>query len=101
MIGLVTYKRLEPFTTRDKRVDVTKAEKDLRHCARVPLADGLARTIEWMRRYYALPERPAAIPGSLAGDSRCSHPACVRQKHAICRPARRSVRPLSSQGIRP
>jgi dTDP-glucose 4,6-dehydratase len=61
---LVTYKRFEPFTTRDKRVDVTKAERDLRHCARVPLADGLARTIEWMRRYYALPERPAVVPAA-------------------------------------
>jgi dTDP-glucose 4,6-dehydratase len=49
---LVTYEQAEPFTTRDKRVDVTKAERGLDHRPQVMLADGVARTIEWMQQYY-------------------------------------------------
>lgn len=51
---LVTYKASEPFTTRDKKIDVTRAERDLRHRSQVSLAAGLARTLEWMRQYYGL-----------------------------------------------
>lgn len=51
---LVTYKAAEPFTTRDKKIDVTRAERDLRHCPQVSLAAGLARTLAWMREYYVV-----------------------------------------------
>jgi dTDP-glucose 4,6-dehydratase len=49
---LVTYERSEPFTTRDKRIDVSKAGRDLDHRPQVTLADGLARTIDWMQQHY-------------------------------------------------
>jgi len=49
----VTYRDAEPFTTRDKRIDVTKAVRDLGHAPKVPLSEGLARTLEWMKKYYA------------------------------------------------
>lgn len=64
---LVTYQRSEPFTTRDKRVDVSKAERDLGHQPQVALADGIARTIDWMQEYYAAPDvaLPELVP---AGD---------------------------------
>ncbi|HEY6291291.1 MAG TPA: NAD(P)-dependent oxidoreductase [Terriglobia bacterium] len=57
---LVAYKPSEPFTTRDKKIDVGKAERDLGHRPRVSLAEGLARTLAWMRDYYAVRE-PAPI----------------------------------------
>jgi dTDP-glucose 4,6-dehydratase len=67
---LVTYKTSEPFTTRDKKVDVTRAERDLRHRPQVSLTAGLKRTLEWMQRYYGLdpgiePEcAPLALPAA-------------------------------------
>jgi dTDP-glucose 4,6-dehydratase len=49
---LVTYKDGEPFTTRNKRVDVSKAKRDLGHCPKVGLTEGLRCTLEWMKEYY-------------------------------------------------
>jgi dTDP-glucose 4,6-dehydratase len=49
---LVTYSEGEPFTTRDKKVDVSKAVRDLKHSPKVSLVDGLALTLEWMKKYY-------------------------------------------------
>ena len=63
---LVTYKPSEPFTTRDKKIDVTKAERDLRHRPQVSLAAGIARTLEWMRQYYGIPSEAAPEHTSLA-----------------------------------
>ena len=48
----MTYEEVEPFTTRDKKVDVSKAVRDLKHSPKVPLAEGLALTLEWMKKYY-------------------------------------------------
>jgi dTDP-glucose 4,6-dehydratase len=48
----VTYREAEPFTTRDKRIDLTKAVADLGHECRVSLADGIAKTVDWMRMIY-------------------------------------------------
>lgn len=45
----VTYQKSEPRTTRIKRVDVAKAERDLGHDPKVSLAEGIPETIEWMR----------------------------------------------------
>jgi dTDP-glucose 4,6-dehydratase len=50
--SLVTYKEAEPFTTRDKRIDTAKAARVLGHKSRVGLEEGLARTIDWMKRAY-------------------------------------------------
>lgn len=49
---LVTYEEGEPHTTRDKRVDVAKAFRDLGHDPRVPLDEGIPRTVEWMKSVY-------------------------------------------------
>lgn len=57
---LVTYEEGEPFTTRDKKVDISKAVRDLQHSPKVSLAEGLALTLEWMEKYYA-PRLEAAL----------------------------------------
>jgi dTDP-glucose 4,6-dehydratase len=49
---LVTYKEAEPFTTRNKQVDTSKAERDLKHKPTIGLEDGVARTVAWMRQVY-------------------------------------------------
>jgi dTDP-glucose 4,6-dehydratase len=48
----VEYLPAEPFTTKDKRVSVERAVRDLKHTARVPLAVGIPKTIDWMREVY-------------------------------------------------
>lgn len=53
----VTYQEAEPFTTRDKKIDLAKATADLAHECRIPLADGIGMTLEWMRRAYGLTDR--------------------------------------------
>ena len=53
----VTYKDAEPFTTRVKRVDCTKAIRDLGHNPQVPMEVGVPRTIEWMKQYYGRNDR--------------------------------------------
>jgi dTDP-glucose 4,6-dehydratase len=48
----VVYKPAEPFTTKDKRVSMEKAIRDLKHAPKVALAAGVPKTIEWMRDVY-------------------------------------------------
>jgi dTDP-glucose 4,6-dehydratase len=50
---LVSYKDSEPFTTKYKKVDVTKAIRDLRHNPIVGLDEGIRKTVDWMRFAYA------------------------------------------------
>jgi dTDP-glucose 4,6-dehydratase len=50
--SLVTYKESEPFTTRVKRVDMSKARKDLDHSPQVSLEEGISRYAEWMKSVY-------------------------------------------------
>ena len=50
--SLVTYKEAEPFTTRVKTMDFTKAVRDLHHDPKVPPEEGIRRTVEWMRSFY-------------------------------------------------
>jgi dTDP-glucose 4,6-dehydratase len=50
--ALVTYKDGEPFTTRVKRIDNTKARRDLGFEVTVSLRDGVQRTVDWMREVY-------------------------------------------------
>ena len=54
----VVYKEMEGFTTRRKKIDFSKAIRDLRHDPKVPLEEGIPKTIEWMRSQYraALPQ---------------------------------------------
>jgi len=49
---LVTYKEGEPFTTKDKVVDVSKAIRDLNHSPGVGLEEGIAATLKWMKQVY-------------------------------------------------
>jgi dTDP-glucose 4,6-dehydratase len=50
----VDYRGTEEHNTLNKRASVEKAKNDLNHNARVPLEEGIPRTIEWMRDYYNL-----------------------------------------------
>ncbi len=50
----VTYKKAEPFTTRVKHMDFSSARRDLDHNPRVPLEEGIPKTIAWMKRYYRM-----------------------------------------------
>ncbi len=45
----VIYEESEPFTTRVKRMDFSKARRDLNHDPRVTLEEGLLKTINWMK----------------------------------------------------
>jgi len=47
----VAYKQGEPFTTRAKHMDSLKAVRDLKHDPKVPLEEGIPRTIDWMRSH--------------------------------------------------
>jgi dTDP-glucose 4,6-dehydratase len=49
---IVEYVESEPMTTKDKRVDTTRAARDLDHVATVSLAEGIPETIEWMKQTY-------------------------------------------------
>ncbi len=50
----VTYKEGEPFTTKVKHMDFTKAIRDLNHNPQVPMEEGIPKTIEWMKKEYGL-----------------------------------------------
>jgi dTDP-glucose 4,6-dehydratase len=50
--SLVTYKKAEPFTTKTKPVDCSKAIRDLKHDPKVTPEEGIRRTVEWMKRKY-------------------------------------------------
>ena len=50
--SLVEYRDSEVLTTRTKRVDTSKAARDLKHRASVTLEEGIRRTADWMRQVY-------------------------------------------------
>lgn len=52
--SLVSYKDAEPFTTKTKPVDCSKAIRDLKHDPRIPPEQGIRRTVEWMRKEYGI-----------------------------------------------
>jgi dTDP-glucose 4,6-dehydratase len=52
--SLVEYRDAEVLTTRVKRVDVSKAVRDLGHQTTVTLEEGVRRTVDWMRDAYRL-----------------------------------------------
>jgi dTDP-glucose 4,6-dehydratase len=51
--SLVTYKDEEPFTTRYKIADSSKAKRDLDHRMTITLEEGIARTVEWSVNQYS------------------------------------------------
>ena len=48
----VTYADSEILTTKDKKVNVDKAIRDLNHSNSIDLDEGVRRTIKWMKEYY-------------------------------------------------
>jgi len=50
--SMVDYKEGEPFTTKNKKLDISKAIKDWGHNPKVILEEGIPKTIEWMRKVY-------------------------------------------------
>jgi dTDP-glucose 4,6-dehydratase len=52
---LVEYRESEILTTKDKRVDISKAIRDLNHQDTYTLEHGIRLTAEWMRSVYHLP----------------------------------------------
>ena len=46
----VTYKEAEPFTTQVKHMDFSKIRRDLGHDPKVPLEEGIPRTIDWVKK---------------------------------------------------
>jgi dTDP-glucose 4,6-dehydratase len=49
----VTYKEAEPFTTKVKHMDFSKARRDLKHNPKIPLEEGIPKTIKWMKQVYS------------------------------------------------
>jgi len=54
--SLVTYEKAEPFTTKVKTIDCSKAIRDLNHTPRVSPEEGIVRTVDWMKQYYRIHE---------------------------------------------
>ena len=52
--SLIEYKSSEELTTKSKRVDISKAVRDLDHKLTISLEDGVKKTIDWMIDYYKL-----------------------------------------------
>jgi dTDP-glucose 4,6-dehydratase len=50
---LANYQSAEPFTTRVKVVDFTKARRDLSHAPNVDIHEGVRRYVAWMRSVYS------------------------------------------------
>ena len=52
----ISYKDAEPFTTKVKQMDFSRAVRDLKHNPKIPPEEGVRRTVEWMREHYGLGE---------------------------------------------
>ena len=50
--SIVTYKEAEPFTTKVKHMDFSKAVRDLGHDPKVTPEEGIKRTVEWVKSIY-------------------------------------------------
>ncbi|MEM4169417.1 MAG: NAD(P)-dependent oxidoreductase, partial [Thermoproteota archaeon] len=48
----VTYSEAEPFTTRIKTPDSSKAKRDLGFKLTVSVEEGIRRTVEWFKKFY-------------------------------------------------
>jgi dTDP-glucose 4,6-dehydratase len=48
----VTYKKTEPFTTKIKTPDSSKAKKDLDFKLTIQVEEGLQKTVEWFKKLY-------------------------------------------------
>ena len=52
--SIVTYEEAEPFTTKVKTIDCSKAIRDLDHDPKVTPEEGIKRTVKWMEKVYAV-----------------------------------------------
>jgi len=50
--SIVTYKEAEPFTTKVKTPDSSKAKRDLGFRLTIPVEEGMRRTVEWFKNVY-------------------------------------------------
>jgi len=50
----VEYKKAEPFTTRVKKIDSSRAARDLGHAPKISPEEGIPKTIEWMKNLYGI-----------------------------------------------
>jgi len=50
----VTYKEAEPFTTRIKTPDSSKAKRDLGFKLTIPIEEGMHKTAEWFKKLYGM-----------------------------------------------
>ncbi|MCJ7762150.1 NAD(P)-dependent oxidoreductase, partial [Candidatus Bathyarchaeota archaeon] len=48
----VTYKEAEPFTTKIKTPDASKAKRDLGFKLTISAEEGMHRTVEWFKKLY-------------------------------------------------
>lgn len=48
----VSYKEAEPFTTKIKTPDASKAKRDLNFKLTIPAEEGIRRTVEWFKKLY-------------------------------------------------
>jgi len=55
--SIVTYKEAEPFTTKVKMPDSTKAKRDLGWKPTVKPEEGIPRTVEWFKKVYGVGAR--------------------------------------------
>ena len=63
--ALVRYHNSEVLTTKHKRVDVSKAVRDLGHRDTFSLEEGMRLTAQWMRTVYKIPGATAPIIAAL------------------------------------
>ena len=54
--SIVSYKEAEPFTTKIKTIDCSKAIRDLEHDPKITPEEGIQKTVEWMKWYYRIGE---------------------------------------------
>ncbi len=52
--SLITFKGQEAHTTQVKTMDFSKIIKDLRHDPKIDPAEGIRRTVAWMKNYYRI-----------------------------------------------
>ena len=52
--SIVSYKESEPFTTKIKTIDCSKAIRDLDHDPKITPEEGIRKTVEWMKWYYRI-----------------------------------------------
>jgi dTDP-glucose 4,6-dehydratase len=50
--SIVHYEEAEPFTTKVKHMDFSKAVRDLKHNPKVTPEEGIKKTVAWMKQYY-------------------------------------------------